>query len=125
MVTLDEQVDRVAVWAKSSPGVTDISGQTIAAAKRFLNELFQFTARTGDPWEFPDISTDEEGAIVIQWGIGRKTALTIYIEGHEFSYLLSWGKSIVHDMDDGLIHSMSTAYSLWWRLREQDGIRTN
>lgn len=122
---MDQEIDRVGAWAKAHPESDPILETTLSAAKGFLNELFLHTLRAGEPWEFPDVSTDQSGAIVLQWGIGRRRSLTVYVEGYGFSYLESWGTSIVNEMADGVIESMAVALGLWRRLHERDGHGSN
>ncbi|MFT5679875.1 MAG: hypothetical protein ACI8RZ_000780 [Myxococcota bacterium] len=92
---------------------------TVFAAEMWLRELRANIQRDLSGWREPTVSLSSDGEIILEWRC-QKRKITLYLAEGGVEYIRSWGPSMVHEMEDGLIQHASEMMPMWQWLKNGD-----
>jgi hypothetical protein len=83
--------------------------QALTFTKQLYSDLF-VNGKFG-LWREPLVSADEEGSVVLQWRKGAR-GISVFVNGHNISFIEYWGSDIKSEMRDGEICKVADAECL-------------
>ena len=83
----------------------------LSYAQSFIKELLDQIISAGYRWNFPFISTDEDGYITVEW-YEKDRELHLLIVENKVEYLQIWGTNIETEMREGILSS-NDYLTLW------------
>src|SRR5579859_4620221 len=92
-------------------------GEAIDAAVGLIKSVNDIVRTSGFAPRSPHISSDEDGAVVLEWWSGnRAKKLTVYVRPDGAHYIKVWGPHIENEMEDGELEQDAVSDTWRWLL---------
>lgn len=118
-----EAIRHLSAW-KFEPHEIPPPHLALHRAMRWVHQLRELVQQCGLEWHEPNVTTDGEGRVVLEWW-SQERKITVYIDEEGEEFIASWGRSIFDEMEEGAFENPKDALERWaWMTGEERGRTT-